>query len=87
MILVSRGSSPGHELREARSQIPFWIQDTNLLLTTLLVGRTVGFFVAAVASLVVGLHFAGNSVYEPEEYGLAIIMKNVLNALNVDLML
>ncbi len=36
---------------------------------------------------VVGLHFAGNSVYEPKEYGLAIIMKNVLNALNVDLML
>lgn len=36
---------------------------------------------------VVGLHFAGNSFYEPQEYGLAIAMANVLNALNVDLML
>lgn len=36
---------------------------------------------------VVGLHFAGNSIYEPKEYGLAIKMANVLNALNVDLML
>jgi hypothetical protein len=36
---------------------------------------------------VVGLHFAGNSVYEPGEYGLAITMRNVLDALNVDLML
>jgi hypothetical protein len=36
---------------------------------------------------VVGLHFAGNSIYEPKEYGLAIRMANVLNALNVDLVL
>jgi hypothetical protein len=36
---------------------------------------------------VIGLHFAGNSVYEPQEYGLAITMANVLNALDVDLML
>jgi len=36
---------------------------------------------------VIGLHFAGNSIYEPQEYGLAIKMANVLNALNVDLML
>ena len=34
---------------------------------------------------VVGLHFAGNSMFEPE-YGLAIKMSNVLNALNVHLM-
>jgi len=36
---------------------------------------------------VVGLHFSGNSIFQPSEYGVAITMTNVLNALNVDPML
>jgi putative hemolysin len=56
-VLVPRGSAPRPEFREIYSDLPHWMQDSNLLLTVLLSGRVAATLAAGIFAVLIAQGF------------------------------